>query len=74
MKAKVFWEAEVLWDSAASQSVIDAWRQIPVSDVQVVFDEVPSDWVDPVWKNDFLTWWGSPAWFDRVTQVIGALP
>jgi len=74
MMAKAIWEAEAAWDSAASQSVIDAWRQIPVSDVQAVFDEVPSDWVDLVWKNDVLAWWGSPAWSDRVTQVIGALP
>ena len=74
MTAKEQWEVEVGWTPAASQSVIDAWRLISVSEVQDVFDEVPSDWVDPAWKNDFLTWWGSPAWSVRVAQVIGALP
>lgn len=73
MQARAFWAGEAGWHRSAVTSVIDAWRQISADEVKAVFEEVPSDWVDPAWKRDFLSWWGSPAWADRVTQVVGAL-
>lgn len=74
MTAKSHWIAEAPWNAAASARVIDGWRQIPAADVQAVFDEVPADWVQPAWRHDFTSWWGSEAWADRIDQVVGALP
>lgn len=74
MRAVPTWLADAGWHAAAGQAVIDAWRHLPVDEVKAVFDEVPSDWVDLVWKKDFLAWWGSSAWSDRIAQVVGALP
>jgi hypothetical protein len=74
MQGKAHWVVEAPWNANAARHVVSLWGQITQSDVQAILDLAPNTWVLPSRRDQLLTWWGSPDWVQRTTQVLGALP
>lgn len=68
------WSAQVPWDRLAAESVVNAWSQISAQDAADMVDSAPLSWIDPVLRNELVSWWGSSDWSDRTAQIIGVVP
>jgi hypothetical protein len=74
MRGRAIWGADAAWDAGVARGVLHQWGQIDQSDVQRMLDRAPAAWIQPGLRDQLLTWWGSPDWAIRTTEVLGALP
>lgn len=69
-----FWNGKIAWDTASSHQVLSAWRGTTLAEVTTIIDSAPPVWVNPLHRQQLLSWWGSPDWAARTDAVEKLFP